>query len=143
MKRLMFILVTLCLMAQYSWAVEFNPYQPTETAIQGYNPDALNAQAPSFQFNGTSMQTGSYTIPVAVLNYDDATHAYVATNPGRNIHRVIIDGDDDDMPGGGSGGDPANPTTDTPLPVGDTPWLFFAFMALAYAAMRIYRLRKS
>ena len=137
MKRFFFIVAAMLGCLATVSAVDFQTIQPTEAVMQGYNPQALNAEAPDFQFNGTSsMKVGSYTVPVAALDRDGATLAEY--DPSSGVRRIGHRPDDSDPT--------VNPTDPDPapdMPVGNTPWLLMALMALGYIATRIYRTRNS
>lgn len=135
MKRLLFIMVAFCgCLALF--AVEYKPYQPAQQAqIRGYNADALNAEAPTYQFNGTSsMMQGSYTVPVAVMDPEVMNMLEDPSSSSNSGPRRISR----------PGHDPGTPDTPHPdVPVGNTPWLFMALMALGYIALRAFRTRNS
>lgn len=135
MKRFFFLTMSLFVCLSIALAVDYKPYQPAQQAqIKGYNGNALNATAPTYEFNGTSsMVQGTYTVPVAVLDPETMTlmeDPSDQSGPRRIGHR----------PGGD---DPIDPTPTPDMPVGNTPWLWMALMALAYIAMRTYRTRNS
>lgn len=137
MKRLLFIMVAFCgCLALF--AVEYKPYQPAQQAqIKGYNGNALNATAPTYQFNGTSsMMQGSYTVPVAVMDPETMNmleDPESSSGPRRIGHR----------PGGDDPITPSEPDPQPDMPIGDTPWLIMILLALGYMATRVYRSRNS
>ena len=137
MKRFFFLTMSLFVCLSISLAVDYKPYQPAQQAqIKGYNDNALNATAPTYEFNGTSsMVQGSYTVPVAVLDPETMTLLEDPTNSSSNPRRIGHRPD--------PGVDPIDPTPTPDMSVGNTPWLWMALMALAYIAMRTYRTRNS
>jgi len=130
-KRLLFILVAIVGCLASLSAVEYQSYRPLQAQMQGYDANALNVQAPDYHFTGTSsMQTGSYTVPVAALSVDGASttdETSVATPGMRKANHRPTDERTD---------------PDSPQPIGDAPWLLMAMLALAYAAMRVRKIRK-
>ena len=136
MKRLLFIVVAIVGCLASLSAVDYQPYRPSQAQMQGYDANALNVQAPDYRFTGTSsMQTGSYTVPVAVLSADGAS-VVEETSVVKPTIRKIRDGNR-------PGYDEADPEAEEPpSPIGDAPWLLMALMALAYAALRVRKIRK-
>lgn len=135
MKRLLFIVVAIVGCLASLFAVDYQPYRPSQAQMQGYDANALNVQAPDYRFTGTSsMQTGSYTVPVAVLSADGAsvTEETSVVKPG--VRKIGVRPSDDERT------DPESP--EPPSPIGDAPWLLMALMALAYAALRVRKIRK-
>ena len=132
MKRLLFILVAIVGCLASLSAVDYQPYRPSQAQMQGYDANALNVQAPDYHFTGTSsMQTGSYIVPVAALSVDGASttdETSVATPGMRKANHRPTDDERTDP--------------DSPQPIGDAPWLLMAMLALAYAAMRVRKIRK-
>ena len=131
MKRLLFIVAAMfgCLVTLS--AVEFQTYRPAQVQMSGYNPSALEVEDPEYQFTGTSvMHTGSYTVPVSALQTNTVfadEDASSLSGPRRIGHR----------PTDNPGDPPSN------VPVGSTPWLLMALLALTYAARKTYRYYRS
>lgn len=136
MKRLFFLLISFFGCLCTTLAVDYKPYQPAQQAqIKGYNANTLNATAPTYEFNGTSsMMQGSYTVPVAVMDPETMNMLEDPSNSSSNPRRI------GHRPGGD---DPIDPTPAPDMPVGNTPWLLMALMALLYVAIRSYRTRNS
>lgn len=140
MKRLLLIIVAICgCLALF--AVEYKPYQPAQQAqIKGYNANTLNATAPTYQFNGTSsMMQGSYTVPVAVMDVEVMDMLEDPSSSSKSGPRRIGTRPEDYDPDIR----PDDPTPADDMPVGNTPWLFMALMALGYIALRAFRTRNS
>ena len=133
MKRLLFIVAAMfgCLVTLS--AVEFQTYRPAQVQMSGYNPSALEVEDPEYQFTGTSvLHTGSYTVPVSALQ----TNAVFADEDASSLSGPRRIGGDHRP-----GYDPVEPPSN--VPVGSTPWLLMALLALAYAARKTYRFYRS
>lgn len=125
MRRLLLMISAFFLLIANSMAVDYQSYRPKEAAMQGYDKDALDAQAPVFQFSGTSaMQTGSYTVPVAALradvSRDEPNDPTTPSGPRRIGGRPDYDESDPEQ-----------------YPIGDAPWALMAIMMALYAVLRV------
>ena len=140
MKRIFFLIISSFVCFSTTLAVDYKPYQPAQQAqIKGYNGNALNATAPTYQFNGTSsMMQGSYTVPVAAIDPETMNMLEDPSNSSSGPRRIGHRPEDEDP-----SVIPDDPTPADDMPVGNTPWLWMALMALVYIAMRVYRTRNS
>lgn len=126
MKRYLLVIVALgCLMLAH--AVDYQSYRPNPAQMQGYDANAINAQAPDYQFESTSSMTkGGYTVSFAASSVEggittDGDTDGPKSGP-RNVHRPPSDDDD--------------PRTD-PSPIGDTPWVLMALLAAVFVTVRL------
>lgn len=157
MNRVLSILILLCAFVATTMAVDYQTYKPqsqqyqgavysTAEAAQGNVQNTQNTQNATFSSTSAyskqleenasrpvnpmvNVQTDRvYTIPVAATSITGG----VTTEDGKVIHRIQRPGDD-----------PVDPDPAPDMPIGDTPWLWMALLALGYAAFRVYRVRNS
>ena len=132
MKRLWFMITAFCLLPLSVSAVDYQPYRPSQAQMQGYDANALNAQAPDYQFGSTSAMTqGDYTVSFAASDVAGGVTtvgepSVVTSGPHRIGGRPDYEEEDPEM-----------------FPVGDTPWLWMLGMVALYAALRLRRTKNA
>lgn len=135
MKRYLLVIVALgCLMLAH--AVDYQSYRPSQAQMQGYDANAINAQAPDYQFESTSSMTkGGYTVSFAASDVrGGVTTLGEADGPKSGSRRVHRPGDDERT-------DPDSP--EPPSPIGDTPWWFMVLLAAAFVIVRVRKIYKA
>ena len=154
MNRVLSILILLCAFVATTMAVDYQTYKPqsqqyqgavysTAEAAQGNVQNTQNATFSSTSAYSKQLEENAsrpvnpmvnvqtervYTIPVAATGITGG----VTTEDGRVIHRISRPEDD-----------PTDPDPAPDMPIGDTPWLWMALLALGYAAFRVYHVRNS